>query len=405
LRASHWILALCTLPPGLALACDPPSDRNDSSPATTPTASATGSVPFGMICHGAKQCIDTECYKIEDPYNDQGDTCVGSSCRGICTNTCTTDADCPANGRCTASPRGLLCLPRCEKNSDCTERLTCARAGSEGVCWDYNHEGGEIKFRAELSIVALNLDDQYEVGDYEFASGAWRLIPGVPALLSVGVLNSGSGRGAYTASVRAENDWIEVVYAGTALSVLPNKWQGPGVPAPSGWAEKVLLKPRAGIPVNTPLPMTLVLVKEGGLEETAVPFNLTSYPSSLSVEITSITATAISTRTGNLDDAGYLLYVYGAAKGFGGAAITRARVVSGASEIAVPDQLWREFYDPQWSNGPFFGIRDLWQTGSGGNLLLHALAIAELPAGPITIEVSERPENAWQATLPIEVQQ
>jgi hypothetical protein len=46
---------------------------------------------------------------------------------------------------------------------------------------------------------------------------------------------------------------------------------------------------------------------------------------------------------------------------------------------------------------------DGWETGHARTSVIYPIAVTELPAGPLTVELSERPENVWRATQPVMV--
>jgi hypothetical protein len=391
----------------LAIACEPDSQQAAAEPSPPDDGiMGQGKLPFGSECSSSRECLDGECQAFEGQSNlAQDNVCDTSACRGLCTQTCESDADCTENTRCSTTSRGVMCLPRCEKNIDCPAYLTCAKAGSEGVCWDPNQPGGELKFRTELSIGSSVLDDEYTPGngDTEFNAGVWRLVPGFPANLTLGVANTGGGGGVFSAAVRAENEWIEVTYSQTSLTLAPIKWYGVG-PAPlSGYTGRTLIVAREGTPIQTPLAMSLVLVKENGLEEITLPFNLTSFGSALELEVTSVNVGKMSDYTLNLNDPGYYVEVWGSAFGYGGALFEHVRMVSGATEIEVPEQIWSRFYNAQASDGPFFGAPDAWLSGGSHGQLFGIMAIDALPTGPVTVEVSERAAQTWQTTLAVTV--
>jgi len=70
---------------------------------------------FGDVCSGADDC--------EAPYSQ----CLikTHSVTGLCTKACGNRWDCPKGARCIPFDAGSVCMPACEKPSDCDETLFC----------------------------------------------------------------------------------------------------------------------------------------------------------------------------------------------------------------------------------------------------------------------------------------
>ena len=82
--------------------------------------------------------------------------------------------------------------------------------------------------------------------------------------------------------------------------------------------------------------------------------------------------------------------------------LTGFHVVSGANELPLPDVILQNYFRPPYGVTPITSLPDSWIQDLGTQVL-GGVVIDALPAGPLTVEVSERTEQSWQATLPVTV--
>ncbi|MBT9561119.1 MAG: hypothetical protein IV100_34165 [Myxococcales bacterium] len=181
-------LGLVALGPGCT-AIFPDRDATEST--TTPGTDGTidpgpvGTAGFGQTCtsvavHGFDNCIEPEsCAQI---------SLIGAT---MCTHTCNKDTDCAADGRCTETPDGRVCVPRCVSDPECTVRSTAFRcipvSEGVGVCWTNDATSGEVKAVAAPTI------DRLEFNRCDAGGGC---VPGLPApgatvQMSITVKNAG----------------------------------------------------------------------------------------------------------------------------------------------------------------------------------------------------------------------
>ena len=131
-------------------------DRDATESATTPGTDGTidpgpaGTAGFGQSCttvavYGFDNCVEPEsCSQIS------------LTSATMCTHECNKDTDCAAAGRCTETPDGRLCVPRCASDSECailsTDFWCIPVSEGVGVCWTNDATSGEIKAVASPSI-------------------------------------------------------------------------------------------------------------------------------------------------------------------------------------------------------------------------------------------------------------
>lgn len=84
-------------------------------------------VPLLGPCGSDERCLEGACFSAPS-CDDRAFNCLSS--RGVCTQPCSSDAQCPSDARCVEVPCpegtpadscGALCLRACERDSDCNE--------------------------------------------------------------------------------------------------------------------------------------------------------------------------------------------------------------------------------------------------------------------------------------------
>jgi hypothetical protein len=382
-----------------------PGDGTPSDDASSMGGSGGSSpypvVPFGADCSTDRICAEGECRAIIDPYG-KAEICDLSTCQGICSRACATQADCTGDTRCTTTPRGAMCLRKCESNARCDIGMVCARAGTDHVCWASSQPGGEIKLEAELSIAELNVGGEPYENNGAFEAGAWRLVPGQPMGLSVGLINRGSLGGTFSATLSTESPYVQVVQAigGGQIPPQANFVIESELPTPSGWLTGFVVMAKDDIPLGVPQRMVLRLVPESGATEYAVSFNLTSFGATADVAITRVEVwEATDLVSDYLPDGGYVLEVYGKVSGYGGFIASHTEMVAGPPTMEIPTPIMRRYMGYEWTK-PFFGVPDRYPLDEdGAEAVLGILMVKELPTEALTVEVRESPTVKYQATL------
>lgn len=206
--ASAIILALAALP-----SCEALLDSSAMSQAPYPT-------PVGTLA------IGEECSEISD-LCAQGNRCAtlgpSASDTSRCVRSCQSPGDCPTDTRCTVTPEGQICLPRCLTAADCGlySPLLCidsrgvgAPAGddvttSTGVCYPDGATSGEVVPTAAIGVVRVRIQGP---------SNSPGLEPGRTAKLEVEIENTGS---------RKLTDLTSTLEAQTALLSVSGAAAGP----------------------------------------------------------------------------------------------------------------------------------------------------------------------------------
>jgi hypothetical protein len=126
-------LAVVTVALLAATSCDDwPGISDGGAPPAGGTQLEDASGRLGSSCGSSVACL--------------GDlTCVTTAPGGLCTKSCTTDADCEQVGSCQYVPEwgGPICLKVCQGDAFCRPQYSCQFAGSASVCFQATAVAGD----------------------------------------------------------------------------------------------------------------------------------------------------------------------------------------------------------------------------------------------------------------------